>query len=340
MRARPPDGIAAAGTELPRWADVVLIPLINLALALLIAGCVVLIIGENPLEAMGILLKGALGSLKGWGYLLYYATNFTFTGLAVAVAFHAGLFNIGGEGQAYIAGLGAGMAGLYLGFLPLPLAILCGIIGAMAFGAAWAFIPAYLQAKRGSHIVITTIMFNFIAASLMIYLLNNVFRPTGRMAVESQALVATIPTFREIGMALGREAPKHAAQSGRVSRGHCGDCACGFSCGGHGLAMRSAPSAPIPTPRSMAASRLDRIIIIAMLISGGLAGLLSVNEVMGFQHRIVIGVCRRRGLRRHCRFAHGTLAPCGRDTCSASVRHSLSGWRRTLLSEADHHRAT
>ena len=56
--------------------------------------------------------NGALGSLKGWGYLLYYATNFIFTGLAVAVAFHAGLFNIGAEGQAYIAGLGAGTVGL------------------------------------------------------------------------------------------------------------------------------------------------------------------------------------------------------------------------------------
>ncbi len=67
-----------------------LIPLLNLLFALVIAGLVVLIIGENPLEAMWIMLKGAVGSLKGWGYLLYYATNFVFTGLAVAVAFHAG----------------------------------------------------------------------------------------------------------------------------------------------------------------------------------------------------------------------------------------------------------
>ena len=89
-----------------------LIPLLNLAVALLISGIVVLIIGENPLEAMWIMLKGAVGSIKGWGYLLYYATNFIFTGLAVAIAFHAGLFNIGGEGQAYFAGLGATMVGL------------------------------------------------------------------------------------------------------------------------------------------------------------------------------------------------------------------------------------
>ena len=89
-----------------------LIPLLNLLFALVISGLVVLIIGENPLEAMWIMLKGAVGSLKGWGYLLYYATNFVFTGLAVAVAFHAGLFNIGGEGQAYMAGAGAAIVGL------------------------------------------------------------------------------------------------------------------------------------------------------------------------------------------------------------------------------------
>ena len=73
----------------------------------------------------------------------------------------------------------------------------------MLFGAVWAFIPAYLQAKRGSHIVITTIMFNFIAASLMVYLINNRFRPVGRMAVESRGIAgAWMPSFREIGLRL------------------------------------------------------------------------------------------------------------------------------------------
>ena len=75
----------SAKGELPTWVDVGLIPLLNLFVALLISGIVVLIIGESPLEAMWIMLKGAVGSIKGWGYLLYYATNFIFTGLAVAV---------------------------------------------------------------------------------------------------------------------------------------------------------------------------------------------------------------------------------------------------------------
>ena len=123
-----------------------------------------------------LLIQGSLGSGEGLGFTLFYATNFIFTGLAVAVAYHAGLFNIGGEGQATLGGLGAALVVLNLGFLPGFLLIPLGILGAAAFGAAWAAVPGYLQAKRGSHIVITTIMFNWLASVLIVYLLVNVLR--------------------------------------------------------------------------------------------------------------------------------------------------------------------
>ena len=129
-------------------------------------GFVVLAIGENPLEAVQMLVAGALGDLEGIGFTLYYATSFIFTGLAVAICFHAGLFNIGVEGQAYVAGLGAALVALYLGFLPGYSLVIVAIIAAALFGAAFAAIPGYLQAKRDSHIVITTIMFNYIASAL------------------------------------------------------------------------------------------------------------------------------------------------------------------------------
>jgi ABC-type uncharacterized transport system permease subunit len=171
--------------KMPKWADVILIPLISVLLALIVSGFVVLIIGENPVEAMQIMVRGAFGSAYGWGYTLYYATNFIFTGLAVAVAFHARLFNIGGEGQAALGGLGVAIVLLGFGWPHWTIALLAAILGAALFGAGWAAIPAYLQAKRGSHIVITTIMFNFIASALLVYLLVNVFRVEGSMAPES-----------------------------------------------------------------------------------------------------------------------------------------------------------
>ena len=126
---------------------------------------------------------------KGIGFTLYYATSFIFTGLAVAICFHAGLFNIGVEGQAYVAGLGAALAALYLGFLPGYSLVFVAIIAAALFGAAFAFIPGYLQAKRDSHIVITTIMFNYIASALMGYLLVDVLRVPGQMNPETRRIL-------------------------------------------------------------------------------------------------------------------------------------------------------
>ncbi|MEO1747918.1 MAG: ABC transporter permease, partial [Pseudomonadota bacterium] len=182
--------MAVPYAKLPAWVDYGLIPLVNLVVAFLVAGLVVLLVGENPIRAATLLVQGAFGTGDGIGYTLYYATNFIFTGLCVAVAFHCGLFNIGGEGQAYVGGLGVAVACLafdsvFPWWINLPLATLC----AAGVGALWALIPAYLQATRGSHIVITTIMFNFIAASLMVWLLVDVLKPEGSMAPETRNFV-------------------------------------------------------------------------------------------------------------------------------------------------------
>src|SRR5882757_10590612 len=105
----------SAAAKLPRWAELALLPLLNLLAALVLSGVVVKILGESPWAAGKLLVAGSLGSQEGIGYTLYYATNFIFTGLAVAVAYHAGLFNIGCEGQAYVGGLGCGLVALWLG---------------------------------------------------------------------------------------------------------------------------------------------------------------------------------------------------------------------------------
>ena len=101
-------------TTLPRWADLILVPLISLLLAGVISALVILAIGQSPGEALKVMVDGALGSAYGWGYTLYYATSFIFTGLSVTVAFHASLFNIGGEGQAQLGGLGVALVCLAL----------------------------------------------------------------------------------------------------------------------------------------------------------------------------------------------------------------------------------
>ena len=280
--------MAAGRGELPAWVDMGLIPFLNLVVALFVAGLVVVIIGENPFESLGIMLNGALGSIKGWSYLLYYATNFVFMGLAVAVAFHAGLFNIGCEGQAYIAGLGATIIGLGLEFLPWFIVIPIAMVASMAFGALWAWIPGYLQAKRGSHIVITTIMFNFIAASLMVYLINNFFRPVTRMAVESREITgAYILNFREIARLFDIRMPSTPLNL-TVFVSMFAAWAVWYLLWRTELGYEIRAVGANSAAAVYAGIKPDRITMIAMAISGGLAGLMAVNEVLGVQHRLLL----------------------------------------------------
>jgi general nucleoside transport system permease protein len=277
-------------TEIPRWVDYLLVPLVNLVVALLLTGVVVIAVGASPLDALESLAYGAVGYPEAIGFTLYYATNFVFTGLAVAVAFHAGLFNIGGEGQAYIGGLGVGLVCLALDGWPWPIVLPVAVIAAAAFGAAWAFIPGYLQAKRGSHIVITTIMFNFIASALMTYLLVDVLIEPGQQAPRSRefATAVWLPNVRDLftpfGIDVG-ESPLNFSSLLAVA-------ACvfvwlfmwhtrwGYELRTVGQSERAARYAGISPARS---------IILAMAISGALAGLVGVNDIMGVHHYLLIG---------------------------------------------------
>src|SRR5262245_30543848 len=193
------------------WIAPALLPVVNLGLALLLSGLVVLAVGENPARALWLLASGAFGGAEAIGYTLYYATTFVFTGLAVAVAYHAGLFNIGAEGQAMMGGLGAALLGLAFGaHWPAWLLLPAMVLAAMAFGVLWAAVPGALQAYRGSHIVITTIMFNFIASAILIYLLVNVLKEPGNMSPETRAFgpAAQLPGAHEWLAALGIEWPR------------------------------------------------------------------------------------------------------------------------------------
>jgi simple sugar transport system permease protein len=195
---------------LPRWAQLSVLPVLNLLAALLVTGLVTWMIGEDPWECLQLLVSGAFGSGEGIGYTLFYTTGFIFTGLAVATAFHAGLFNIGGEGQAYLAGLGVTLVVLAFDHTlpPLVLVPLC-ILAAMGFGAAWAFIPGWLQAKRGSHIVVTTIMFNFIAYSLMLYLIGHHLIEAGSQNPTTREFGhnAWIPALHQVAAGMGIQLP-------------------------------------------------------------------------------------------------------------------------------------
>lgn len=275
--------------RMPRWADVALIPFINLLIAFVISGTVLAAIGTNPFEALATMLKGSFGSTRGVGYTLYYTTNFIFTGLAMAVASHARMFNIGGEGQAAIGGLGIAVILLAVPWPHWALALPAAVVFGGLFGAAWAFIPAYLQAKRGSHIVITTIMFNFLAAALTGYLLTGPMKVPGKMAAETAGFPtgAHLPTFHEMLAPLGINFSKHApANISFLLALLC--CVLFWGLIWHtrlGYQIRSFGKSE--TASIYAGISPSRIMIVTMLISGAFAGLMAVNNVMGEAERMI-----------------------------------------------------
>lgn len=283
--------------RLPQWADVFLIPLISVLIAFALSALVIIGIGEDPVLAVQTMITGALGSTYGWGYTLYYATNFIFTGLAVSVAFHARLFNIGGEGQATLGGLGVALICLAIDWPHWLMALPAAMIAGALFGAAWAAIPAYLQAKRGSHIVITTIMFNFIAFSLLNYVLVNILKPPRAMDPSSARFPegTNLPTFQDMfstaETAMFRGAPANITFFVALV-------ACvliwlliwrtklGYAIRAYGQSEPAAIYAGISPVK---------ITMIAMLISGGLAGLMAINNVMGEAERLVLNAVEGAG---------------------------------------------
>jgi len=272
------------------WINRLLLPLLNILTAFAVTAVVFWLIDVNPIEAAEVLLYGAFGYEEGIGYTIYYTTNFIFTGLAVAVAFHAGLFNIGGEGQAYVGGLGAGLAILFLDptlgawvFIP------ASIIGALVFGGLWALIPAYLQAYRGSHIVITTIMFNFLAASLMVYVMVHVLRETGQMTPQSELFPtnAWMPFVHDVAAGFGYSIEASPLNLSVLLALVCSVLVWFFLWQTRwGYAIRA--TGKNGTAAVYGGIKPKRIIIVVMCISGALAGLVSVNELVGYQHRLIM----------------------------------------------------
>jgi simple sugar transport system permease protein len=157
--------------------DAMLIPLLAILTAVVLGGIIIVLVGGNPFLAYAGLLQGSFGSVRALSETSVWATPYIFAGLAVALAFKGGLFNIGAEGQLALGAVASALIGYalpgWLGFdLPkiihLPFAILVG----MAAGAIWAGIVGFLKAYTGGHEVINTIMMNYIALNTISFLLN------------------------------------------------------------------------------------------------------------------------------------------------------------------------
>ena len=275
-----------------RAADLIepaLAPFAGVALALGAAGGFVALLGENPLAALRTIIGGSLGGAEGIGFTLFYATNFIFAGLAVAVPFRAGLFNIGVEGQATLAGVGVALAALGSGALPPALALPLIMLSGAFFGALWASIPGWLQARRGSHVVVTTIMFNFLASALLGWLLVDPLRAPGSMQPETRGFPpsAAMPKLDDALAVFGLPAtgsPLNASLLLALAAAICVHVLINRTRGGFEIRVFGAN-------RDTAASAgvsATRVIVLAMAIAGALSGGLALNELAGAQNRLIL----------------------------------------------------
>jgi general nucleoside transport system permease protein len=268
-------------------------PLLAVIAAFIIGGILVLIIGDNPLEAYKLLLGSALSWPDGIGYTLFYATPLIFTGLAVLVAFRCGLLNIGAEGQLYVASFATAWVGItfaqYSAWFLVPVCFLAALLA----GGVWGAIPGILKARFGSHEVINTIMLNFIAVALVSYFTQYHYKIPGDPIMETSQIGAGAHIAR-----LGRFIPglpeRIPLNLAFLLALIC--CALVYLFLWHtkwGYELRATGSNP--TAAEYGGISIRTQIIIAMTVSGALAGMVGINEVLGYRYRYYDGFSANYG---------------------------------------------
>jgi simple sugar transport system permease protein len=251
--------------------------------AFAVGAIVVLIIGDSPLQVYGLLLGSALSWPDGIGYTLFFATPLIFTGLAVAVALRGGLLNIGAEGQLYVAAFATAWVGITFAGLPSILLVPLCCLAAVVAGAAWAAIPGVLKARFGSHEVINTIMLNFVAIALVGYLTQYDYRVAGDPIMET----ATIGESAHIAR-LGRFIP---GLPERIPLNVAFLLALVASWAVYVLLWKTKWGYEIratgqnPAAAEYGGISIRRQIVVTMAISGALAGMVGINEVLGYRYR-------------------------------------------------------
>lgn len=300
----PPPSGSRVQRILLAGARQLVVPILSLFTALVIGAVVIILsdpdfiakIGSDPGAAFaagfgsvggayGGLLAGSVGNpfvnIGPVTETLLRATPLIFAGLAVALGFRAGLFNIGAEGQIYIGALFATAVGISFPDLPLlvhlPLAVLAGFIG----GALWGFVPGILKARTGAHEVITTIMLNYVSYLVVDLALRQTFYqlpgrddPVSKFILPSATLPRLLPDERlHWGLILALLAA--VAVWWLLFRS-----TKGFEFRAVGLN---------PSAARYAGMNISRTVVLTMMISGGLAGLAGAAEILGTNLRLTPG---------------------------------------------------
>jgi simple sugar transport system permease protein len=272
-----------------------LFPLIAVVAAFFVGGIIVALIGDDPIETYKLLIGSALSWPDGIGYTLFYATPLIFTGLALAVAFRCGLLNIGAEGQLIVAAFATAWVCITFANLSAWLLIPLACLTAILSGAVWGAVPGILKARFGSHEVINTIMMNFIAAGLVSALTQSYYKvqgdpiletqPIGNQALTPPGSNAHIPRLGQFLPGLPERIPLNIAFLLALLA-----CVLVYvflwrTKWGYEIRATGAN----PSAAEYGGISVRKQIMLAMAVSGGLAGMVAINEVLGYRYRYYHG---------------------------------------------------
>lgn len=260
--------------------------MVTVLVALTAGGIVSLLADENPFKVYSILFSGSFGSIEAIGYTLFYATPFIFTGLAVAIPYRVGLFNIGAEGQLYFAAIALAAMAFYFpsaGIFSFFLAIAAAILG----GALFAALPGIFKAYRGSHEVITTIMLNFVAMSLSNYLILYAWKDPGSQRPET--IIFSESTWIPL-LHLGDSPLNYSFILALISA-----VSCWFFLEKTDLGFQLRAVGQNPSAAKVAGFSVKKCIVLSMMIGGAMASGVAMNEILGNAHRLRDGFSQGYG---------------------------------------------
>jgi general nucleoside transport system permease protein len=264
------------------FAQGILVPVLSVALALVVGAFIMLFTGTNPLPAYSQLVQGAFSGSYNISETLVAAIPLMLTGMSVAFAFRAGLFNIGAEGQLFMGAIVSSWVGFTFNYPPIvliPMALLAGALG----GALWGGIAGTLKAWRGAHEVITTMMLNYIAIYISRYLIEPT--PSGKFGPFQQPNSLGEPVARAVNAHLPIIVPNSIVLNGRLHAGLIVALACGvifwFVLWRTTTGYKLRAVGLNPKAAAYAGISVGWATILAMLVSGAFSGLAGMVSIYG-----------------------------------------------------------
>lgn len=263
-------------TPFVRYVNI-LIPVMAVVVSLLISAIPIALTGHSPLLAYREILLGAFGNPIRIAVTLTKATPILLSGLAVAIGFRSGVFNVGAEGQLYMGALGATLVALGFPGLPAVFLLPFSLAAAFVFGAIWGLIPGYLKAARNTNEVIVTIMMNFVAFWIVSYLVHGPMRdPTAMFSYSEKVPEAAMLPVLVTGTQL------HAGYLMALVIGISVHVLINYT--SLGFQMRAVGGNP--EAAQYAGMKTKRIMLLVFGLGGGIAGLAGATEILGVQFRL------------------------------------------------------